>query len=57
MSTRDSSYRLAALMEIGALEHFIGQFRHLVILVRLNDVTVDFLQVASQSALLPGRFH
>ena len=41
----------AAAIKVATLDHFFGQFGHLVIFMRPNDVAINFLQVASQSAL------
>jgi hypothetical protein len=43
------------MIEIGALSHFVGGLRSLLIFVRRNDVAINFLQVASQSALFPAK--
>jgi len=44
------------VIKIASLDQVFGQFRHFVIFVRLNDVAIDFLQVAPQDALFSGHW-
>jgi len=35
--------QLAAMIEIAALNHFVGDFSYLIIFAWLNDVAINFL--------------
>src|SRR3954465_9362094 len=45
---------LVAMVDVGTLKKIVGQFRNLFIFVRLDDVTVNPLQVASRNLLFRG---
>src|SRR5829696_7629719 len=46
-----ATHELATFVIIRLPEPFLGQFRDLLVLLRLDDVRVNLLQVAPQSAL------